>query len=140
MSGTAKNGRRLVTSPVRWGAMAFSSLTNERRWWFMIEKILEVVFWSLKLLSAALDLFSAMKKSRHAKPKHWVGLFFHSCEVTTVYRQCHFIVILIMKNISVNTLIYDILFVYQQTSREMLTLYGYILSIVNWVGRFIIWR
>ena len=140
MSGTAKNGRRLVTSPVRWGAMAFSSLTNERRWWFMIEKILEVVFWSLKLLSAALDLFSAVKKSRHAKPKHWVGSFFHSCEVTTVYRQCHFIVILIMKNISVNTLIYDILFVYQQTSREMLTLYGYILSIVNWVGRFIIWR
>ena len=36
----------------------------------MIEKILEVVFWILKLLSAALDLFSAMKKFRHAKPKH----------------------------------------------------------------------
>ena len=76
MSGTAKNGSRLVTSPVRWGAMAFSSLTNERRWWFMIEKILEVVFWSLKLLSAALDLFSAVKKSRHAKPNHWAGLIY----------------------------------------------------------------
>ena len=36
----------------------------------MIEKILEVVFWSLKLLSAALDFISAEKKSRHAKPKH----------------------------------------------------------------------
>lgn len=36
----------------------------------MIEKILEVVFWSLKLLSVALDLISAVKKSRHAKPKH----------------------------------------------------------------------
>ena len=36
----------------------------------MIEKILEVVFWSLKFLFAALDLISVVKKSRHAKPKH----------------------------------------------------------------------
>ena len=40
----------------------------------MIEKILEVVFWSLKLLSAALDLFSAVKKSRHAKTKPLSGI------------------------------------------------------------------
>ena len=36
----------------------------------MIEKILEVVFWSLKLLSAAFDLISALKKSRPNDTKH----------------------------------------------------------------------
>lgn len=37
----------------------------------MIEKILEVVFWSLKLLSAAFDLISAVKKSRLQFPVKW---------------------------------------------------------------------
>ena len=58
-------------------------------------------------------------------------IIFQKCEVTTVYRQSDFISILIMKNISVNTLIFNLLFIYQQTTKDMLTLYGYILSVVN---------
>ena len=56
-------------------------------------------------------------------------IIFQKCEVTTVYRQSD--IFIIMKNISVNTLIIDFLFVYQQTTKDMLTLYRYILSVVN---------
>ena len=52
----------------------------------MLENVLEIILWTLRLVTSVLNLLSSVKKSRPSDTNRERDYFSQTLEVTTVYR------------------------------------------------------